>query len=496
MRTRRKTGSGVAIWWIRRDLRVHDSPALAAALARGHSVVPLFILDPALLSSPNGSPRRTAFLCAGLRTLDEDLRARGGRLVVRRGPPARVLKTVLQETGAQAIVAQEDVSPYARRRDARVAAHLPLWLVGGLTVLPPDRVTKSDGTPYTVFTPFRRAWESAVATEHRAPIPPPSHIPVPDGVATEAVPTSALQFDGFPPGERAARRRLAEFTTGAGAPIYRYAAARNRVDLDGTSCLSPYLRFGMLSPREVLVAAQRALRAAPDAASREGARAYIGQLTWREFYVAILRHFPDVLRQEFRPGMRAIRWNDDPEALDAWQAGRTGYPIVDAAMRQLVQTGWMHNRARMIVASFLVKDLLIDWRRGERHFMRLLLDGDPAANNGGWQWTAGVGTDAAPYFRVFNPVLQGKRADPHGAFVRRWVPELARVPDGYLHEPWTMPAEVQRAAGCRIGRDYPAPIVDHTAARSRALARYAEATAATRHWHAPVTIRSSVGRKV
>lgn len=477
MRQRRKTASGVAIWWIRRDLRVYDTPALAAALERGRSVVPLFILDPALLSSPNASPRRTAFLYAGLRTLDQDLRARGGRLVVRCGPPERVLGTVLQETGAQTIVAQEDVSPYARRRDARVAAHLPLWLVGGLTVLPPDRVMKPDGTPYTVFTPFRRAWESAVATEHLVPITPPSHIPVPDGVATEEFPTSALRFDGFPAGERAARRRLVDFTAGARAPIYRYAAARNRVDLDGTSRLSPYLRFGMLSPREVLAAAQRALRAAPDAASREGARAYIGELIWREFYAAILRHFPGVLRQEFRPGMRAIRWDDNPEALEAWQTGCTGYPTVDAAMRQLVQTGWMHNRARMIVASFLVKDLLIDWRHGERHFMRLLLDGDPAANNGGWQWTAGVGTDAAPYFRVFNPVLQGKRADPHGAFVRRWVPELARVSDRYVHEPWTMPADAQRAAGCRIGRDYPAPILDHAAARTRALARYAEATA-------------------
>jgi deoxyribodipyrimidine photo-lyase len=478
--TRRNTDAQVSIWWIRRDVRLHDNPALAAALERGRSIVPLFILDPALLASPSASPGRTAFLFEGLRTLDRDLRARGGRLVVRRGRPDRVLGTVLQETGAQTIVTQDDGSPYARRRDALVAAHLPLRLVGGLTVLPPDRVAKPDGAPYTVFTPFRLAWEAAAATEHLAPTAPPVRISVPAAVATVGIPAPDRRFDAFPPGEAAARKRLEAFTAGGGAPIYRYAEARDRVDLDGTSRLSPYLRFGMVSAREVLAAAQRAMRAAPDAAARRSVSAYIGELIWREFYMAILRHFPHVLGQEFRPGMRAIRWDDDPEALEAWQTGRTGYPIVDAAMRQLVQTGWMHNRVRMIVASFLVKDLLVDWRHGERHFMRLLLDGDPAANNGGWQWTAGVGTDAAPYFRVFNPVLQGRRADPHGAYVRRWVPELARVPDRYVHEPWTMSAEVQRAAGCRIGHDYPAPIVDHAAARARALGRYREARTSTR----------------
>ena len=472
MTARRDQSGPTTIWWIRRDLRLHDNAALAAALEAGSRVVPLFIFDPALLVAPTASSRRVSFLCAGLRALGEDVLARGGRLIVRRGPPDEVLAQVVRDTGASAIAAQDDVSPYARRRDARVAAHLPLRLVGGLTVLPPDRVLKRDGTPYTVFTPFRRAWEETFATEHAAPIPAPLRFATPDGLASEPIPISDQRFDEFPPGERHARTRLDAFTRGAQAAIYRYASARDRVDVDGTSRLSPYLRFGMISPRDVMAAAHRAMRSAPDAASRRSAGIYVGELIWREFYVSILRHFPRVLGREFRAGLRGIRWDDDEAAFAAWRTGHTGVPIVDAAMRHLAQTGWMHNRARMIVASFLVKDLLIDWRRGEQHFMHFLLDGDPASNNGGWQWTAGVGTDAAPYFRVFNPVLQAKKADPRGDFVRRWVPELARVPQAYLHEPWKMPTDTQRAAGCRIGEDYPPPIVDHAQARVRALARY------------------------
>lgn len=472
MSARSDPAGPTAIWWIRRDLRLRDNPALDAALEAGRRVVPLFIFDPALLVAPTASPRRLSFLCAGLRALDEDVRARGGRLIVRRGHPDEVLAQVVRETGAVVITAQEDVSPYGRRRDARVAAHLPLRLVGGLTVLPPDRVLKRDGTPYTVFTPFRRAWEETFATEHFGRIPAPARLATPNDLASEPIPASAYRFDDFPPGEGHARRRLAAFTHGARAPIYRYAAARDRVDLDGTSGLSPYLRFGMVSPRDAMVAAHRAMRTAPDATSRESARVYIGELIWREFYVSVLRYFPRVMGREFRARLRGIRWDDDEAAFTAWRIGHTGVPIVDAAMRHLAETGWMHNRARMIVASFLVKDLLIDWRRGERHFMHLLLDGDPASNNGGWQWTAGVGTDAAPYVRVFNPVLQGKKADPRGDFVRRWVPELTRVPETYVHEPWKMPEDAQQAAGCRIGEDYPPPIVDHAQARVRVLARY------------------------
>jgi deoxyribodipyrimidine photo-lyase len=235
----------------------------------------------------------------------------------------------------------------------------------------------------------------------------------------------------------------------------------------------------MLSARQALVAAYRALAAAPDGDAVKGAQTWLNELIWREFYVSILYHFPYVLDRSFRPNLQDIPWENDETSFAAWCAGRTGYPVVDAAMRQLVETGWMHNRARMIVASFLVKDLLIDWRWGENYFMQHLIDGDPASNNGGWQWTAGTGTDAAPYFRIFNPVLQGKRHDPRGAYVRRWVPELAGVPDRYIHVPWEMDAETQHASRCVIGRDYPAPIVDHRLARERTLEAYRSAREGT-----------------
>jgi deoxyribodipyrimidine photo-lyase len=259
------------------------------------------------------------------------------------------------------------------------------------------------------------------------------------------------------------------------ARIYRYSESRNRLDQDSTSRLSPYLRFGMASARQATVSALAAADTASSSPEREGAETWLNELVWREFFNHILSHFPQVLESSFRSRYDRIAWENDSDAFAAWCGGRIGYPVVDAAMRQLVKIGWMHNRARMIAASFLVKDLLIDWRWGERFFMGHLVDGDPAANNGGWQWTAGTGTDAAPYFRVFNPVLQGKTHDPDGAFVRHWLPELARVPGTYVHAPWEMPGEVQREAGCVISQDYPAPIIDHAWARDRALAVYARA---------------------
>jgi deoxyribodipyrimidine photo-lyase len=244
------------------------------------------------------------------------------------------------------------------------------------------------------------------------------------------------------------------------------------MDLDGTARLSPYLRFGMISARECVSAAYQALRDAPDDSARKSAETWLNELIWREFYITILYHYPEVLKQSFREDLRDISWRNDEQEFDAWCEGQTGYPVVDAAMRQLKYLGWMHNRARMIVASFLVKDLLVDWRWGERWFMQHLVDGDPADNNGGWQWTAGTGMDAAPYFRIFNPILQGKKYDPNGDYVRRWVPELAGVPTKYAHTPWMMPPELQGQINCIIGRDYPLPIVYHGFARERALAAY------------------------
>jgi len=467
----------IALWWARRDLRLDDNQALDAALARADQVVPVFVLDPVLLSASDAGEKRVAFLFDGLRALDAGLRARGSRLVVRKGDPVDELADLLAETGADAVFAEGDVWPYARRRDARVAGRLPLHLTGGLTVHPPEAVLKADGTPYTVFTPYSRRWKSLPPPDPAAVLDAPERIPSPPDVPGLPIPDEPALPPGvpFPPGEAEAQRRLVAFAGGADAPVYAYREMRNRMDLDGTSRLSPYLRFGMVSARQAVVAARAAADSAPGPEARKGADTWLNELIWREFFHAILVHFPHVLEHSFRADLRDVRWEKDEDAFAAWREGRTGYPVVDAAMRALVETGWMHNRARMVAASFLVKDLLIDWRRGEQVFMEHLVDGDPAANNGGWQWTAGTGTDAAPYFRIFNPVLQGKKHDPQGAYVRRWVPELARVPDRFIHEPWKMPPDVEAAAGCVIGEDYPAPIVDHAWARQRTLDAYAQA---------------------
>jgi deoxyribodipyrimidine photo-lyase len=367
------------------------------------------------------------------------------------------------------VFAEADASPYAARRDAAVAALLPLTLTAGLTVHPPELVLKPDGGPYSLFRPFRKAWQALPFPGE--PLPAPASIPTPGGLTGQTVPSLPTLPEelSFVPGEAEAWRRLAAFLAG---PVYAYADDRNRLDLAGTSGLSPYLRFGMLSARAASAAAQEALRRAPDGEARRGAETWQQELIWREFYLHVLYHHPNVLREAFRPELRAIRWSDDETLFAAWCDGRTGYPVVDAAMRQLVASGWMHNRARMITASFLAKDLLIDWRRGERFFWHHLVDADPAANNGGWQWSAGTGTDAAPYFRLFNPVLQGRKFDPDGHFVRHWLPELAAVPTSHIHAPWTLPLSEQQRLGCVIGRHYPAPIVDHATTRARVLAAY------------------------
>jgi len=407
-------------------------------------------------------------------------------LITRRGEPLAQLKALVTETNADAIFAQEDFSPYARRRDAQIVEHLPLRLTGGTTVHHPAQVLKNDGTPYTVYTPFSRIWKDLPAPTAGALLPAPHRIATPDGLAGEPIPTQP-ELPGavpFAPGEAEAQRRLKAFagqfssnaneSTKDDLPVHNYAGTRNRLDLAGTSQLSPYLRFGMLSARQAVVEALAAIEVAPTKQAAKGATTWLNELIWREFYIAILYHFPKVRGQNFQPKYNRIPWDNNEAAFAAWCQGHTGYPVVDAAMRQLAQSGWMHNRARMIVASFLVKDLLIDWRWGERWFMQHLVDGDPAANNGGWQWTAGTGTDAAPYFRVFNPILQSQKFDPTGRYIRRWVPELAHVPAKHIHTPWKMSAPEQQQAGCQIGQDYPAPIIDHKWARERALAAYGQ----------------------
>ncbi len=464
------------IWWIRRDLRLHDNEALAYALEQGTAVFPVFILDPALLNSQYVGEKRLAFLYGGLRQLDAALRERGSRLLLRQGSPQTVLADLLQETQSELIVAEADHSPFAKARDTAVAVTLPLRLVGSTAVKLPGSILKQDGDPYIVYTPFKKGWLDLPLPQRSQLHPVPTQINTPAAPESDPIPDTPALPDSvpFPPGEIEGLRRLENFVGSNGRSVYDYAEQRNRMDLEGTSRLSPYLRFGMVSPRRVAVEAIEARSRARSEGSRKGALVFLQELIWRDFYIHILHHFPHVAQGNFNEKYDRIEWRNDEADFAAWCEGRTGYPVVDAAMRQLVQTGWMHNRARMIVASFLVKDLLIDWRWGERFFMQHLVDGDLASNNGGWQWTAGTGTDAAPYFRIFNPTLQSKKFDPNGDFIRRWLPELADVPDKFLHEPDKMETAVQRQTNCIIGEDYPAPIVDHHAMRDRTLAAYKE----------------------
>jgi deoxyribodipyrimidine photo-lyase len=452
------------IWWIRRDLRLGDNAALNAALSAGTGVVPVFILDDRLLAKP--AEKRHGFLFAGLRALDADLRRLGSKLILRHGEPVDELCRLAEECGAESVFAEQDISPYANRRDAAVAKRLKLILVHGSSVHPVTAITRSDGSPFSVFTPYSRAWSALPFSEHLLPAPV-AMPPVPELSSAELPELPGPEY--FPAGEREAHRRLAAFLDG---PILAYGSGRDQLDQGGTSALSPYLRFGMLSVRQCAAAARQSARLAADAQARTGCETWLNELIWREFYQSILYHFPHVSKGPFRRSLNAIPWRNAPRDLEAWQAGLTGYPVVDAGMRQLAATGWMHNRARMITASFLVKHLLINWQDGERWFMRSLVDGDLAANNGGWQWIAGTGTDAAPYFRIFNPFLQGKKFDPQGEYVRRWLPELANIPAKFIHTPWELSAIDQRTYGVQIGRDYPAPIVEHDFARKRALAAY------------------------
>ncbi len=473
-----------AIWWIRRDVRLSDNQALHAALASSQQVVPLFVLDPALLNSAYSSVRRTAFLIGGLQKLNERLESLGSRLIVRRGNPTEIIPALSSELDGAEVFAERDYSPYAAARDGALLKHadLSLTLIEGASVQPVGSVLKDDGTPYTVFTPYSRRWRQKPPVESHELLPVPDSLVPPPDLHSEIWPgfPPQTEHERFPPGEREAELRLTRFVNSSViSPLYDYANLRDRPDLEGTSQLSPYLRFGMISARQAAAAAQTASHNAPDSAAREGATTWLDELIWRDFYMTILAYFPRVRSGNFRTDYDGIAWHNDKAEFNAWCAGQTGYPFIDAAMRQLRHIGWMHNRARMAVASFLVKDLLIDWRWGERWFMQQLLDGDPAVNNGGWQWAAGTGTDAAPYFRIFNPVSQGSKHDPNGDYVRTWVPELRNVSQRFIHEPWKMSPSDQIRAHCELGTHYPYPIVDHKWARKRTLTAYKAARAST-----------------
>ena len=442
-----------AIVWFRSDLRLHDHPALAAAVREHTRVIPLFVLDDVLLGGRAASENRAAFMQSCLSALDAQLRERGSALVMRAGRPEEIVVALARATEARSVFWTTDVSPYARARDARVSDALRAAGVaprphGGTYVIDVSKPRTRGGSPYHVFTPFFRRWQAAprravaAAPQALAPLPATVDRGTPPGAP-------------FTLGEPSARRAAQAWLDG---PVDRYTA-------NGSSRLSPYLRWGCLSARALEEQAERTGGA--------GAAAWIRQLAWRDFYAHVLLHWPQNLEREFQERRRSLEWSDDHEQLGAWQRGETGYPIVDAAMRELAASGWMHNRTRLIVGSFLTKDLHLDWRLGERWFSRMLLDGEPAQNNGNWQWIASVGVDPAPAFRrIYNPTLQARRFDPTGAYVRRHLPELADVPGDKLFEPWTMSVGEQRDAGCRIGADYPAPVVEHRLERERALARY------------------------
>jgi deoxyribodipyrimidine photo-lyase len=439
--------------WFRRDLRLTDNPAWAEATQIADEVVALYVMDPKLFD-PAG-PFRRRLLLAHLTALDRQLAARGGRLRVEVGDPAEVVPSIVAATGAETVHANADATPYSRRRDTRVHRALggtPLRTQWGTMVHHPGAVRTAKGALPMIFTPFYRAWSAAPW----APWPEPGEA----RVATEpghGVPGAPSDLSAG--GEEAAWDRLEEFL----GRVDAYPDERDLPGLDTTSKLAADLRWGTISPRLVCSAVGD---------RTEGRRAFVRQLAWRDWYAHLLWERPDLRRRALRPEWDRIAWRDDPDGLAAWREGRTGYPIVDAGMRQLAATGWMHNRVRMITASFLVKDLLIDWRQGERWFFHLLGDGDVAQNVGNWQWVAGTGPDAAPYFRIFNPVTQARRFDPDGTYVRRWCPELASLPDRWIHAPWEAPTAVLAEAGVQLGRDYPEPIVDHAEARARALEAY------------------------
>jgi deoxyribodipyrimidine photo-lyase len=457
------------VWFRGKDLRVADHAPLADAAKRGE-VVPVFVLDPYFFAPERARelPHRMEFLLASIASLAKNLERLGSRLVLVEGKSVEVIPALATSMGVDRVVAHRWTEPFGRERDRRVTAALGsrFELYEGETLVRPGDVRSGGGTPYAVFTPFAKALRKAHPI---APaIPAPRRLPpVPDDVRIDEVPLPSLADLGLvsnprlqPGGERAARERLRVFVEKAAG---RYDQDRNRMDLPGTSRLSADLKFGTLSVRSVW----HEVEAHAHGKARD---AFTNELLWREFAHHTLWHRPELLTKPFRTDFVGFPWLADDAGFSAWAEGRTGYPVVDAAARQLLGEGFVHNRARMIAASFLTKHLLIDLRRGEAHYMKWLTDGDWAQNDAGWQWSAGCGCDAQPYFRVFNPVTQGESFDPEGDYVRTWVPELARMPEKHIHRPWEAPDEVLRAAGVVLGKTYPRPIVDHAYARGRFLA--------------------------
>ena len=471
--------AGSALFWFRRDLRITDNAGLYHALKASRRVYAIFVFDREILEAlPSRQDRRVEFIWESVAALKSALRQHGGDLMVLHARAVETVPALAQKLKVDAVFANEDYEPAAIARDTRVREALRAHGIGFHTfkdtvIFEKDEVLTQAGGTYSVFTPYKNAWLKRLDDFHLKPYPVAQyakHLSAPNEM--EAMP--ALESLGF---VRTNLKALGIDAGEAGAVALRdnfisridaYREARNFPAVKGVSYLSVHNRFGTISIRELAsIAYAETLRK-----NNPGAQTWLAELIWRDFYFQILYHHPQVTRSAFRPEYDAIRWPNDEALFAAWCEARTGYPLIDAAMRQLNETGYMHNRLRMIAASFLSKDLLIDWRRGEKYFADHLIDFDLAANNGGWQWAASTGCDAQPYFRIFNPVTQSERFDPHGKFIRRYLPELANVPDKFIHAPWTLPPLEQQSRGFAIGQDYPAPAVDHAVQREKALALY------------------------
>lgn len=463
-----------ALVWFRRDLRAHDHAALHAALKSGGRVFCAFVFDTGILDKlPSRADRRVEFIWHSVVELKKTLEQMGGGLMVRHGCAREEIPALVAAFNIEAVYINRDYEPAAVERDVAVEGVLRKQGVAFLAckdqvIFEKDEVLTQGGRPFTVFTPYKNAWLKKLAPFYMKSYPVSRYLGSLAKPPAEVMPalaklgfkkTNLLEL-ALPVGASGARKLFADFKT----RMDRYHEHRDYPAIGGTSYLSAHLRFGTISVRELARAAWLA--------QNSGAETWLSELVWRDFYFMILHHSPHVARSAFRPEFDGLQFDNDMILFKAWCEGRTGFPLVDAAMRQINQTGYMHNRLRMVSASFLVKDLHVDWRWGERYFAQHLIDFDLAANNGGWQWAASTGCDAQPYFRIFNPVTQSRKFDPQGNFIRSYVPELAGCDDKFIHAPWLMNVEQQRLAGVSIGRNYPAPVVDHDTARKRTLEMY------------------------
>jgi len=461
----------LALHWFRRDLRVTDNTALARAAKEAETVIPVFVLEEALRTGPDVGAARLAFLLESVNSLRGDLQKLGYPLVIRRGPSEEEIPKLCRELGAEAVFCNRRYEPYALARDGRIMKQLetqgvPLRIFKDAVIWEDRELLTKAGEPYTVFTPYARAWKLKAPPEPRPALSQTANrFPK---LASDPLPLNPKEF-GHPlshsipdAGEAAAKKLFGRFVE---HKLEGYHTDRDFPGVDGTSRLSMHLRCGTIGIRTILE--ELKLQRQKQPSKTEGAEVFENELIWREFYQQILSNFPQVMKGAFRREYNALQWSERKDHFQAWCEGRTGYPLVDASMRCLNATGWLHNRMRMVVAMFLTKDLLLNWQWGERYFMQRLIDGDMAANNGGWQWSAGTGTDAAPYFRIFNPVSQSQRFDSKGEFIRKWVPELASLSDDLIHEPWEEPLPASQ---------HPERIVIHEEQRPKCLAMYKAVT--------------------